>query len=72
VSTERKQQWVELADAKLAEVGVDTSNVGEVREALSGCVAGRRLFQFWAEVHVPMVQIELPMETNHESHNLLH
>ena len=59
---ECKQQWVELAEIKLAEVRVDTSNVDKVHETLSRCVAGRRLFQYWAEVHAPMVQLELPME----------
>ena len=53
--------WVELAEIKLAEVEVDISDIGAVREALSRCVGGRRLFELWAEVYAPMVQLELPM-----------
>lgn len=64
-TVKQEHPWVKLAEAKLIEVRVDTSDVDAVRDALSRCVGGRRLFQLWAEVHTPMKQLELPIQENY-------
>jgi len=57
----RNQHWREMANAKLCAESVDPTDIEAARETLCACVGGRRLFQIWAEVHAPMIQLELSL-----------
>jgi hypothetical protein len=50
---EIRTSWANQAAAKLRAEKIDPTNLPAVEAALTACVGGRRLYEFWLHVHGP-------------------